>query len=361
MKNLCLALFGMLFAGLATANAQTISGAGATFPYPVYSKWAAAYERETGVRLNYQSIGSGGGIAQIKAETVTFGASDAPLSGEELAAAGLAQWPMVMGGIVPVVNIEGVGPGELVLDGETLAGIFLGKIRKWNDPALEALNPGVALPDQAIAVIHRSDGSGTTFNFAWYLADVSADWKNEVGVANALAWPVGLGAKGNEGVAGNVMQTAGAIGYVEYAYALQNDLAYADMINAAGARVAPTAEAFATAAESADWRGTPGYGVILANQKGAGAWPMAAATFILMPQRPRDAAAAAEALKFFAWCYERGDQMALELHYVPMPDKVVAYVEEMWMKDIRAENGAPVYRRAGALNLMSVHPVKQSQ
>ncbi|TIW79323.1 MAG: phosphate ABC transporter substrate-binding protein PstS, partial [Mesorhizobium sp.] len=262
---------------ISAAMAADISGAGATFPYPIYAKWADAYKKETGIGLNYQSIGSGGGIKQIKAKTVTFGASDAPLKGEDLNSTGLAQFPMVMGGIVPVVNL-----GELVLDGPTLADIFSGKITNWNDEAIKKLNPDVKLPDQAIAVVHRSDGSGTTFNFSYYLADVSADWKSKVGVNTALEWPVGIGAKGNEGVANNVSQTGGAIGYVEYAYAKQNKLTYTDLINKDGKKVEPTAAAFSAAAANADWNSQPGYGVILANQAGAETWPMTSATWILV-------------------------------------------------------------------------------
>ncbi|TIR46356.1 MAG: phosphate ABC transporter substrate-binding protein PstS, partial [Mesorhizobium sp.] len=298
------------------------------------AKWADAYKKETGIGLNYQSIGSGGGIKQIKAKTVTFGASDAPLKGEDLKSTGLAQFPMVMGGIVPVVNLEGVKPGELVLDGPTLADIFVGEITNWNDEAIKKLNPDVKLPDQAIAVVHRSDGSGTTFNFSYYLAEVSADWKSKVGVNTALEWPVGIGAKGNEGVANNVAQTGGAIGYVEYAYAKQNKLTYTDLINKDGKKVEPTAAAFSAAAANADWSSKPGYGVILANQAGAASWPMTSATWILVYQKPDDAAATTEALKFFAWSYAKGDDMAAELDYVPMPDAVVKSVEEMWSKDI---------------------------
>src|SRR6266851_904293 len=264
------------------ANAVDISGAGATFPYPVYAKLADAYKKETGVGLNYQSIGSGGGIKQIKAKTVTFGASDAPLPGKELDEAGLAQFPMVMGGIVPVVNLDGIKPGELVLDGPTLAKIFLGDIKNWDDPAIKKLNPGMKLPDQAIAIVHRSDGSGTTFNFAYYLADVSADWKAKVGVNTSVQWPNGIGAKGNEGVANNVGNTKGAIGYVEYAYAKQNKLTFTKMVNKGGKTVAPTAETFQAAAASADWTGTPGFGVILTDEAGAASWPISAATFILI-------------------------------------------------------------------------------
>ena len=328
---------------LSAATAADISGAGATFPYPIYAKWADAYKKETGIGLNYQSIGSGGGIKQIKAKTVTFGASDAPLKGEDLDSTGLAQFPMVMGGIVPVVNLSGVKPGELVLDGSTLADIFMGKITNWNDAAIKKLNPGVKLPDQAIAVVHRSDGSGTTFNFSYYLADVNADWKSKVGVNTALEWPVGIGAKGNEGVANNVSQTGGAIGYVEYAYAKQNKLTYADMINKDGKKVEPTAKAFSAAAANADWHSQPGYGVILANQPGAESWPMTSATWILVYKKPDDAAATGEALKFFAWSYAKGDDMAAGLDYVPMPDAVVKSVEEMWGKDIVGKDGKPLY------------------
>jgi phosphate transport system substrate-binding protein len=325
------------------ATAADISGAGATFPYPIYAKWADAYKKETGIGLNYQSIGSGGGIKQIKAKTVTFGASDAPLKGEDLESTGLAQFPMVMGGIVPVVNLEGVKPGELVLDGPTLANIFQGKITTWNDAAIQKLNPDVKLPDTAIAVVHRSDGSGTTFNFSYYLADVSADWKDNVGVNTALEWPVGIGAKGNEGVANNVSQTAGAIGYVEYAYAKQNKLIHTDLINKDGKKVEPTAAAFSAAAANADWSSQPGYGVILANQPGAETWPMTSATWILVYKKPDDAAATAEALKFFNWSYTKGGEMAGQLDYVPMPDAVVKSVQDMWAKDIVDGGGKPIY------------------
>ena len=328
---------------LSTAFAADISGAGATFPYPIYAKWADAYKKETGNGLNYQSIGSGGGIKQIKARTVTFGASDAPMKGEDLESLGLAQFPMVMGGIVPVVNLAGVEPGELVLDGPVLADIFQGKITSWDDEAIRKLNPGLALPSQAVAVVHRSDGSGTTFNFSYYLGDVSADWKSNVGVATALEWPVGIGAKGNEGVANNVAQTGGAIGYVEYAYAKQNGLTHADMVNKDGKTVEPTAASFSAAAANADWSSQPGYGVILANQPGAESWPMTAATWILVYKNPEDAAATAEALKFFAWSYARGDEAAGALDYVPMPDSVVRSVEEMWARDIVGSDGKPLY------------------
>jgi phosphate transport system substrate-binding protein len=325
------------------AVAADISGAGATFPYPVYAKWADAYQKQTGNRLNYQSIGSGGGIKQIKAGTVTFGASDAPLPGKDLDAAGLAQFPMVMGGIVPVANLDGVKPGELVIDGPTLAKIFLGDIKSWDDPALKALNPGVTLPRQAIAVVHRSDGSGTTFNFAYYLSDVSADWKAKVGFNTSVQWPVGIGAKGNEGVANNVAQTKGAVGYVEYAYALQNKLTYARMVNKAGKVVAPTSQSFQAAAANADWTSQPGYGVILANQPGDTSWPMTAATWILVHKQPTDPAATAEALKFFAWAYKNGTGMAEGLDYVPMPASVIGDVEKSWMTQIKGADGKPLF------------------
>jgi len=326
-----------------TAQAADISGAGATFPYPIYAKWADAYKKETGVGMNYQSIGSGGGIKQIKAKTVTFGASDAPLSGKDLNDSGLVQFPMVMGAIVPVVNLEGIKPGELTLDGPTMAKIFLTEIKRWDDPAIAKLNPGVTLPKQAIAVVHRSDGSGTTYNFAYYLAEVSPDWKSKVGVATAVQWPGGIGAKGNEGVANNVAQTRGSIGYVEYAYAKQNKLTYTKMINKAGKAVLPTAETFQAAAANADWNSQPGYGVILANQPGDQTWPMTAATWILMHKKPQDPAVAAEALKFFAWSYAKGGKMSEELDYVAMPAKVVGDIQKMWAAEIKDTGGKPLF------------------
>ena len=328
---------------ITTAQAADISGAGATFPYPIYAKWADAYKKETGNGLNYQSIGSGGGIKQIEASTVTFGASDKPLPGEELDKFGLAQFPMVMGGIVPVINIEGVKPGEIVIDGPTLAKIFMGEITKWDDAAIKKLNPSAKLPSDAIAVVHRSDGSGTTFNFTYYLSDVSPDWKSKVGSDASVEWPTGIGAKGNEGVANNVAQTKGSVGYVEYAYALQNKLTYTKMVNKDGKTVAPTSEAFQAAAAGADWASKPGFGVILANQPGAASWPMTAGTWILMYKQPKDPAASAEALKFFDWAYKNGDKMAEELDYIPMPDKVVAEVEKMWAADIKDSAGKPVF------------------
>jgi phosphate transport system substrate-binding protein len=329
--------------GATLARAADISGAGATFPYPIYSKWADAYKKETGNGLNYQSIGSGGGIKQIQNKTVTFGASDAPLKGEDLEKFGLAQFPMVMGAIVPVINLEGIKPGEVVLDGPTLAKIFLAEIKSWDDPAIQKLNAGVKLPKQPIVVVHRSDGSGTTYNFVYYLSDVSADWKTKVGVNTSVEWPAGIGAKGNEGVANNVANTKGSIGYVEYAYAKQNKLTHAKMVNKDGKVVAPDASSFQAAAANADWNSKPGYGVILANQPGANSWPMTAATWILIYKKPQDPAAATEALKFFAWSFAKGDKMAEELDYVPMPDKVVADIEKMWASDIKDDSGKPLF------------------
>jgi phosphate transport system substrate-binding protein len=337
---------GVLAATVLPAAAVDISGAGATFPYPIYAKWADSYRKETGVGLNYQSIGSGGGIKQIEARTVTFGATDAPLKGEDLDKNGLVQFPMVMGGIVPVVNLDDIKAGELALDGPTLAEIFLGEIKSWDDPAIKKLNPNTKLPSQAIAIVHRSDGSGTTFNFAYYLAQVSPNWKSNVGFNTSVEWPAGIGAKGNEGVSNNVAQTKGSIGYVEYAYALQNKLVYTKLLNKDGQTVAPTSEAFQAAAANADWNSVPGYGVILANQAGAQSWPMTAATFILLPKQPPDPAAATEALRFFAWAYTKGDKMAEELDYVPMPKKVIEEIETMWAREVKDSSGKPLYGAA---------------
>lgn len=325
------------FAAAGMAQAAEITGAGATFPFPIYSKWADAYKKDTGTGLNYQSIGSGAGVKQIQAKTVIFGATDAPLKAEQLAKDGLVQWPMVMGGIVPVVNLEGIKPGELVIDGATLADIYLGKVAKWDDPALVKLNPNVKLPATAITVVRRSDGSGTTFNFTDYLAKVSEGWKTKVGVGTAVEWPVGVGGKGNEGVSANVAQTKNSIGYVEYAYAKQNKLTHADMLNAAGKRVAPSLASFQAAAGNAPWDKSPGYYVILANQPGEASWPMTAATFILMHADPKDKAQAAEALKFFDWAFAKGDKMAEELDYIPMPANVTAMIRKTWADQIKSK------------------------
>jgi phosphate transport system substrate-binding protein len=325
-----------LVAASTSAFAADITGAGATFPFPIYSKWADAYKKDTGNGLNYQSIGSGGGIKQIQAKTVTFGATDMPLKVDQLEKDGLVQWPMVMGAIVPVVNLEGVKPGEMVFDGETLANIYLGKITKWDDPAIKKLNPNVKLPSDAITVVRRSDGSGTTFNFTNYLSKVSPDWKSKVGEGTAVEWPTGVGAKGNEGVSGNIGQTKNSIGYVEYAYAKQNKLTYAGMVNKAGKTVQPTTEAFQAAASNADWTHAPGYYVILTDQPGEKSWPITASTFILMHKEPADKAAAKEAVKFFSWAFKNGGKMAEELDYIPMPDNVVKLIEKTWSSEIKS-------------------------
>jgi phosphate transport system substrate-binding protein len=325
-----------LVAASTSAFAADITGAGATFPFPVYSKWADAYKKETGNGLNYQSIGSGAGIKQIQAKTVTFGATDAPLKADALEKDGLVQWPMVMGAIVPVVNLEGIQPGELVLSGEVLGDIYLGKITKWDDAAIAKLNPKLKLPTDAITVVRRSDGSGTTFNFTDYLSKSNADWKTKVGSGTAVEWPAGVGAKGNEGIAGNISQTKNSIGYVEYAYAKQNKLTYAALINKAGKTVQPTVAAFQAAASNADWAKAPGYYVILTDQPGEASWPITAATFILMHKEPADKAASAEAVKFFKWAFAKGGKMAEELDYIPMPDSVVKLIEKTWSADIKS-------------------------
>jgi phosphate transport system substrate-binding protein len=324
--------------GLAgTAGAQTtISGAGATFPYPVYSRWAAEYAKSTGVELNYQSIGSGGGIAQIKAKTVDFGASDAPLLAKDLDAAGLIQWPMVMGGVVPVLNVQGVAPGALKLTPTLLADLFLGKITKWNDPRIAEVNPSVKLPDLAIAIVHRADGSGTTWIFTNYLDKVSPEWHSKVGTSTAVAWPVGVGGKGNEGVAAYVLRINGSIGYVEYAYALQNKMTYTELQNAAGNFVSPTSAAFQAAAANADWNSAPGLYMVLTAQPGKDSWPITGATFILFHKAQTDAAKAKAVLSFWAWCYANGQKMAEDLDYVPMPKNVADLVEAKWHAEIRA-------------------------
>lgn len=310
--------------------ARNITGAGASFVYPVMAKWSADYRAENGRQVNYQSVGSGGGIAQIKAGTVDFGSSDAPLSSEELEAAGLAQFPSVIGGVVPVVNIEGVQPGALRLTGEMLADIFLGKIARWNDPAIAALNPGLALPDQAITVVHRADGSGTTFNLTNYLAKVSADWKSGPGEGTAVKWPAGIGGKGNEGVAAYVKQVKGGIGYVEFSYAKQNAMSHVILQNAAGNFVEPTSESFAAAAESADWENARDFNLVLTNASGANAWPIAATNFILVHRTSKDAARGRATRAFFEWIYTHGDAQADALDYVPLPDPLVAHIRTYW-------------------------------
>jgi phosphate transport system substrate-binding protein len=290
--------------------AADITGAGSTFIFPVLSKWADAYKKETGNGVNYQSIGSGAGIKQIEASTVTFGATDAPLKAEQLQKDGLSQWPMIMGAIVPVVNIDGIKAGDMVLDGPTLAEIYLGKITKWDDAAIKKLNANLKLPSDAISVVHRADGSGTTFNFTDYLSKISPDWKSKVGEGTAVEWPAGVGAKGNEGVAGNISQTKNSIGYVEYAYAKQNKLTYTQLVNKAGKTVQPTNAAFQAAASNADWTNAPGYYLILTDQPGDKSWPIVASTFILMHKEAPDKAASQEALKFFKFAFEKGAKSA---------------------------------------------------
>lgn len=338
----CLLLTVGLGAPRAALAGDTLNGAGATFPYPVYAQWAHTYKKVTGQGINYQSIGSGGGIAQIKARTVDFGASDAPLKKQDLDAAGLIQFPMIMGGVVPVVNLKGLSAGSVKLSGETLAGIFLGTITKWNDPALVALNPGLALPDLGITVVHRADGSGTTWIFTNYLDKVSPAWHGAVGCAKAVAWPAGVGGKGNEGVAAYVQRIPGAIGYVELAYALQNKLAHTLLQNKAGHFVAPTQAAFQSAAANADWAGSPAFYVVLTDQPGAGSWPITGASFILLYKEQKDAARARAMLDFFAWSYRNGDEAASKLDYVPIPDKVVSLIEALWRAEVKAA-GASIW------------------
>ena len=327
----------ILVATVASASAADISGAGATFPFPLYAKWAEAYKKDTGNGLNYQAIGSGGGIKAIQAKTVTFGASDIPQTLDTQTKAGLVQWPMVMGGIVAVVNIDGVKSGDLVIDGATLADIFLGNIKTWDDAAIKKLNPDAKLPSAAITVVHRADGSGTTFNFTNYLDKVSPDWHAKVGVSQSPEWPAGVGAKGNDGVSGTVGQTKGAIGYVEYAYAKQQKLTYADMINKDGKKVEPTVPAFQSAAANAKWSEATGYYEVLTDEPGAESWPLTAATFILMYMEPADKAASAEALKFFDWAFSKGDKMAQDLDYIPMPGPVITMIKATWASQIKTK------------------------
>ncbi|MGN6112933.1 MAG: phosphate ABC transporter substrate-binding protein PstS [Luteimonas sp.] len=329
------ALATTLAFGAATAAAAEVTGAGSSFVYPVLSKWSAAYAEQTGTRINYQSIGSGGGIAQIKAATVDFGASDKPLSATELKQSGLGQFPVVIGGIVPVVNVPGVAAGAMKLDGATLAGIYLGEITRWNDPAIAALNGGLKLPDARITVVHRSDGSGTTFNFTNYLSKVSAEWKSKVGEGTAVSWPTGIGGKGNEGVAAYTKQVVGGIGYVEYAYALQNKLAFSRMQNAAGNFVQPRDETFSAAAATADWNSAPDFNVIMTNAPGDQAWPITATTWAIMYKKPKDAARSKAALDFFRWSFENGQSQAASLDYVPLPPALVQRIEAYWAANIR--------------------------
>ncbi len=335
MRRQVLAAAAALSLVVSAQAATDISGAGATFPYPVYAKWADAYKKQTGIGLNYQSIGSGGGIKQIRAKTVTFGASDQPLEPAQLKQYGLVQFPMIIGGVVPVVHVKGVKAGELVLDGTTLASIYLGEITKWSDPRIRKLNPRLTLPDTAIGPVYRSDGSGTNFLFTDYLSKESAPFKTAIGANASVQWPAGIGAKGNEGVANMTMQTDGAIGYVEYAYAKQTNLPYARLINRSGKVVAPAAASFQAAAASADWAHAPGYYLILTDQPGANSWPITGASFILVYASPPDPAATQAALKFFDWAYRNGGTMAAALDYVPLPQGLMEQVRTTWKSAIK--------------------------
>jgi len=339
------ALMALAICATKAAMAADITGAGATFPYPIYSKWAQAYKAKTGIGMNYQSIGSGGGIKQINAKTVDFGASDMPLKPEVLVKDGLVQFPTVMGGVVPVVNIKGIKPGEMKLTGKVLADIYLGKISKWNDPAIADLNKGIKLPDSEITTVNRSDGSGTTFIFTNYLSKVSPEWKSKVGNAVSVAWPApnAAGGKGNEGVASFVQRLKNSIGYVEYAYAKQNKMAYALLQNREGHFVKPYDKTFQAAAAGADWKHSPGFYEILTDEPGKDSWPITGATFILMHKSQANANRAKEALKFFDWAYKDGGQPALALDYIPMPDSVVTLIHDEWKDKIKDANGKPVW------------------
>lgn len=323
-----------------------ISGAGATFPYPIYAKWAEHYAEKTGVKLNYQSIGSGGGIKQIEAKTVAFGASDAPLKPEVLEENGLIQFPTVMGGVVPVVNLPGIAPGALKLDGKLLGDIFLGKVKQWDDPAIKALNGDLKLPATAINVVHRSDGSGTTWIFTNYLTKVSPDWSEKVGNNTSVSWPVGVGGKGNEGVASYVSRIKGSIGYVEYAYALQNKMTHAKLRNHAGTFVDPNSKSFQAAAGNADWAHAPGFYMVLTDQPGKDSWPITGATFILVHKVQENPEMGLAVLKFFDWSYANGDQQAEKLDYIPMPDNVVKLLEQRWSENIKDAQGKALWPKS---------------
>ncbi len=345
-------LFGALIAGslslAAPVQAAEISGAGATFPYPIYAKWAEAYKAKSGVAMNYQSIGSGGGIKQIQSKTVDFGASDMPLKAEDLDKSGLMQFPMIMGGIVPAINIKGVEAGKLKLDGKTLAEIYLGKIAKWSDPAIAKLNPGLKLPDEAIATVHRSDGSGTNFLFTNYLSKMSPEFKEKVGENTSVEWPGGLGGKGNEGVAALVSRTEGTIGYVEYAYAKQNKMSFALVANKAGKYPEPTLASFQAAGANADWAHADHYYLILTDQPGDTTWPIAGASFILMHKTQDKPDVAKQVLSFFDWSYHNGQQLAEGLDYVAIPANVVSLIEDTWKAQIKGTDGKPVWTGPGS-------------
>jgi phosphate transport system substrate-binding protein len=339
-----IALLGLAAAPTFGAEVQEISGAGATFPYPIYAKWAEAYKAKAGVSMNYQSIGSGGGIKQINAKTVDFGASDMPLKPEELEKGGLTQWPMIMGGVVLAVNLQGIKPGELILDGPTIASIYLGKITTWDDAAIKKLNPNAKLPATAIAPLYRSDGSGTNFIFTNYLSKVSPEFKSKVGENTSVEWPTGIGGKGNEGVAALASRTTGAVGYVEYAYALQNKLIYTRLVNHEGSTVNPDSKSFQAAAASADWQKAPGFYLLLTDQPGKESWPITGASFILMHTKQDKPDSAKSVLDFFAWSYQNGSKMAEALDYVPMPDNVAKLVEASWSANIKDTGGKAVWQ-----------------
>ncbi len=339
-----LALLGAAIQPTLQARAAEIAGAGATFPFPIYAKWAEAYKAKTGVSMNYQSIGSGGGIKQIESKTVDFGASDMPLQPAELEKHGLTQFPAIMGGEVLAINLPGLRAGEMTLDGPTVADIYLGKITKWNDPAIAKLNPGVKLPSTAIAVVYRSDGSGTTFIFTDYLSKASSEWKDKVGENTSVEWPAGIGGKGNEGVAALVSRTMGAIGYVEYAYAVQNKLVYTKLINKDGSALLPSSQTFQAAAANADWAKAPGFYLLLTDQPGKESWPISGASFILMYKQQAKPQVAKSVLDFFAWSFANGQKMAEELVYVPMPATVVKVIEASWSANIKDAAGKPVWQ-----------------
>jgi len=341
MKSLVIAIGAAV--SFSAAHAADITGAGATFPYPIYAKWAEAYKKATGNGLNYQSIGSGGGIKQIKAKTVDFGASDMPLKAEELEAEGLAQFPAIIGGVVPVINLDGVAPGKMKMTGDLLAAIYMGKITKWNAPEIAAVNPGLKLPAEEITVVHRSDGSGTTFVWTDYLSKVNGEFKSAVGSSTAVKWPVGLGGKGNEGVAANVQRIKNSIGYVEYAYVKKNKMTYALVKNLDGHFAEPDDETFKAAAAGADWAKTPGMGVILTNQPGKATWPISSASFILMHKAQADAAKAKEVLKFFDWSFKNGGAMATELDYVALPPAVTKLIEDGWKAQIKDASAKAIW------------------
>jgi phosphate transport system substrate-binding protein len=326
-----------------TAHAVDITGAGATFPFPIYAKWAEAYKQKTGVGMNYQSIGSGAGIKQIQAKTVDFGASDAPLKADELQKSGLMQFPAIIGGVVPVVNLDGIAPGAMKLTGPVLGEIYLGKIKKWNDKAIADLNPGLKLPDENITVVRRSDGSGTSFLWTTYLSQVNPEWKEKVGAATAVAWPEGVGGKGNEGVASYVQRIKGAIGYVEWAYAKKNKMSHVSVKNRDGEFVQPDDPAFQAAASYADWKNAPGFYQVLTDQPGKTSWPITGASFIMVPVASDKPANTTEVLKFFDWAMKNGQKMAEELDYVPMPAPVVAQIEAAWKAQVKDAGGKALW------------------